>query len=350
MIIYFHVPGFYAAVEQADNPQLRGRAVIVGGDPRKRGSVTSASAEARGRGVLPGMLSEEALELCPDATLRPTRLRRYREVARELRALLRGATDRLEEDGLDGTYLEPPAGTDAVPLAAELSVSAQAETGVRAVAGIGPTRFVAYLAGMDPGPGGIRRIPEEQALAFLAPFPVSALWGLGPSTAEKLAARNIATVGDLQRCSHEELEASVGRHAASFLALANAQERDPLRPSPRAKSLSQEETLAEPSVDLRLLGDRIFELAGRLEALLERERRIARTVTLSLRYVDGTQVTRTQTPMQPVGTQTEVRDVALELLARTHAGTRLVRRLRLQVSNLTPRSGDADPRQLRLFP
>ena len=349
MIIFLYVPGFYAAVEQADHAPLRGRPVIVGGDPRKRGSVTGASAEARELGVVIGMPSQEALELCPDASVRPTRLRRYREVAGEIRALVRRMTDRIEEDGLDSTYLEPPARTEPIPFAAELCVRVHGETGIATVAGIGPTRFVAYLAGQDPGPGGIRAVSEDEALGFLAAFPTSSLWGLGPSTAEKLAANGIRSVAELQRCSLAELEALVGRNAAAFRALACAEEHRPLRPSPRAKSLSQELTLAEPSVDLRLLGDRIQELAGRLEALLERERRLARTVSLSLRYVDETGVTRSQTTRLPIRAQAEIRDVALELLGRTHAGARLVRRLRLQVAKLSAGPASEDPRQLRLF-
>lgn len=349
MIIFLTVPGFYAAVEQADHPPLRGRPVIVGGDPRKRGSVTSASAEARLRGVTTGMRSDQALELCPDAALQPTRLRRYREVAGEIRALVRRMADRLEEDGLDSTYLEPPPRTEPVAFAAELCVRVQAETGIPAVAGLGPSRFIAYLAGQDPGPGGIHCVREEEALAFLAPFPTSSLWGLGPSTAEKLSAHGIHRVGDLQERSLAELEALVGRNAAPFQRLASGVEQSPLRPSPRAKSLSQEVTLAEPTGDLRLLGDRILELATRLEALLERERRVARTVSLSLRYVDDTGVTRSQTPREPIRAQGEIRDAALELLSRTHAGPRLVRRLRLQVANLSVGPRSEDPRQLRLF-
>ena len=349
MIIFFHVPGFYAAVEQADNPSLRGQPVIVGGNPRKGGNVTSATGQARERGVEPGMPVQEALERCPGAAFRPTRLRRYREVAREKRAILRTAIERLEEEGLDITYLEAPSRSDPTPLAAELCVRVHADLGIRAVAGIGSTRFVAFLAGQDPGASGIRQVPRDGAREFLAPHPVSVLWGLGPATAEKLSQHGIATIGDLQQLALAEIEALVGRNAPGFHALARAEERSPLRPSPRVKSLSQELTLPESTADVGLLSDRLLDLAGRLESLLGRERRLARTVSLSLRYVDETQGTRTRTLPQPVNTQNEIHAVALELLSRTHAGARLVRRVRLQVANLIVRRADADPRQLRLF-
>ena len=154
MIIFIHIPGFYAAVEQADNHELRGRPVVVGGDPRKRGSVTGVSVEARKRGVVEGMEAREALERCPEAVFRRTRLKRYRAVAAETRALLRATTDRIEEFGVDGTFLEVPPQIEALPLAAELCVHMQAELALHSVAGIGPTRFIAYLGARHPRSGG----------------------------------------------------------------------------------------------------------------------------------------------------------------------------------------------------
>ncbi len=349
MIIFIYIPGFYAAVEQADNHELRGRPVVVGGDPRKRGSVTGVSAEARKRGVVEGMEAREALERCPEATFRRTRLKRYRAVAAETRALLRATTDRIEEFGVDGTFLEVPAQTEALPLAAELCVHVQAELALNSVAGIGPTRFVAYLGARHPGPGGIREVKREEALGFLGRFPLTEIWGLGPATAKKLAASGLDSIGDLQRIPLDELEGLAGRNAATFRSLALGEDVAPLRPRPPAKSLSQERTLSEATLDLRALGDELLELAGQLEKMLAREQRAARTVTLGLSYVDGTQVTRTQTFDVSVDGQTEIGEAALQLLARTQAGARHVRRLRLQVSNLRTGSREGDGRQLRLF-
>jgi DNA polymerase-4 len=349
VILLFHIPGFYAAVEQADVPALRGQPVIVGGDARKRGRVTAASAEARALGVAAGMSVADALARCPGAALRPTRLRRYRDVARDVRAVLRGVCERLEEDGLDSTWLEVPAREEPVAFAAELVVRVQSALGIAAVAGIGPTRQVAWLAALDAGPAGIRAVPAERAHEFLAPQPVTRLFGLGPATAERLAAAGIATIGELAKRSAAELEPIVGRPAAALLALASAREPTPLRPSPRARSLAQEATLAEPTQDLRSIGDRLHELAARVEQHLERERRAARTVNLVLRFVDDTQVARTRTLRDPIHTQAELRDAALELLSRTQAGPRRVRRIRLQVTGLSARRATEDPRQLRLF-
>ncbi len=349
MIIFIHIPGFYAAVEQADNHELRGRPVVVGGDPRKRGSVTGVSVEARKRGVVEGMEAREALERCPDAMFRPTRLKRYRGVAAETRALLRATTDRIEEFGVDGTFLEVPPQLEALPLAAELCVHMQAELGLHSVAGIGPTRFVAYLGARHPGPGGIREVKPDEVLSFLSRFSLTEIWGLGPATAKKLAASGLDSIGDLQRIPQEELEQLAGRNAATFRSLALGEDVAPLRPRPPAKSLSRERTLSEATLDLRSLGDELLELAAELEGMLTRERRAARTVTLGLSYVDGTQMTRTQTVDEAIDGQTEIGEAALQLLVRTQAGARHVRRLRLQVSNLRAGGRESDARQLRLF-
>jgi DNA polymerase-4 len=349
MIVFLKVPGFYAAVEQADEPSLRGVAVIVGGNPSKHGSVTAASPEALAAGVQPGMEMGEALALCPGAHVRTTRLKRYREVAAEIRELVRGVTDRIEELGLDGTFLELPGSTDVLRQVAELCVSVQARLGVRSVAGIAPTRFAAYLASQRPGPGGILQVRPQELQAFLDRFPVTEIWGLGPTTAARLEELDVKTIGDLRKLGLAELRPIAGRNAEAFLDLACGRSDDPLQPKARAKSLSQERTLASPSADLRALGDELDELAGQLEAVLARERRGARTITLGLGYVDGTQVTRTQTLDRPATGRGEIADAALQLLGRTQAGVRQVRRVRLQLANLCALEGEGEPRQLRLF-
>src|SRR5262245_50669555 len=349
MIVFILVPGLYAAVEQADNPALRGRPVVVGADPAKRGTVTSASREARARGVHEGMETKRALELCPDAVLRPTRLERYREVAAELRALLRAETDRIEELGLEGNFLELPTGPDIVARVAELCVRVQAELGIAAVAGVGPTRFVANLCARHAGPGGIRKLEEAEVSDFLAPFPVTEIWGLGPATAQRLSERGVHTIAALRAVAPAELAAIVGRGAAAILEYARGADKEPLRPKPRARSLSQERTLEEPAIDLRSLGELLDSLAERLERALARERRAAQTVTLGLSFVDGTQVTKSQSLPAPATEQRAFAEAAHELLARTQAGARAVRRIRLGLSGLTRAESPADTRQLRLF-
>ncbi|MCP4007341.1 MAG: hypothetical protein GY725_24425 [bacterium] len=349
MIVYIHVPGFYAVIEQADDSGLRGRPVIVGGNPGKRGTVTSVSREAAQFDIVTGMRVEEALKLCPEAEIRPTRLKRYREVGAEIRALLRNEHERIEEFKPGGTFIEPLPSVDPVTTAAELCVRLKTELGLAACAGIGPSKYVAYMAANHSGESGLREVKLDEVREFLGGFAVTEIWGLGPSSAEKLAESGFQRISDLQDLAVEELKEIVGRNADQFLQLARGEDDDPLKPNPRPKSISQERTLDEPTVDLRSLGEEIQELAGLIETLLARERRAAGTLTLGLAYVDGTQITRTQSVDPAISTRAEIAEVALQLLVRARAGVRRARRLKLQVTRLRSVSDSGDNRQLRLF-
>ena len=349
MIVFILVPGLYAAVEQADDPALRGRPVIVGGDPAKHGTVTGASREARARGVEEGIETRRALELCPNAILRKTRLKRYRELVAELRELLRAGSERLEELGLDGTFLELAPPGDTLARAAELCVRLQAEFGIATVAGIAPTRFAAVLAARHAGPGGIRRVEEAEVEEFLGPFPVAEIWGLGPATARKLAEHGIHSIAELRVLDAARLAELIGARANAILEYARGADRGRLAPKPRTRTLSQEQTLDLPSVDLRALAEAIEALAARLAGTLTRERRAARTVTLVVSYLDGTRASRTQRLEAPTCEIRELVDAGVALLARTHAGARAVRRLRLAVAGLERVAPGAEGRQLRLF-
>jgi DNA polymerase-4 len=349
MILYVYVPGFYAAVEQADHPDLHGRPTVVGGDPRKHGLVTSVSAEAAARGVRDGMPMVEALERCPDAQVRPTRMRRYREMASAVLAVCWRYTERLEPSGLDGVYLDLPDSADPLETAAEVCLRVRSEAGVPAVGGLGPTRFVAHAAARHCGEGGIRRVSSEEAAAFLADLPVTEIWGLGPASAGRLEEHGIRRIGDLQGCTLERLEEIVGRLAPTFHRLALGQDNEGIRPRPRPKSISQEKTLEQPTADLATLREEIADLAGRLAAILEREGRTARTVTLGLGFLDDQEMSRVQTEPQPVFGQAEIREIAVGLLGRARPEARMIRRLRLQLTNLSAREHAGPPRQLTLF-
>ena len=214
---------------------------------------------------------------------------------------------------------------------------------------MGPTRFVSHLAARHCGEGGIRLVEREEARAFLAELSVTEIWGLGPASAARLAEHGIERIGQLQERSLEELERIVGRIATTFRPLAFGEDEDRIRPRPRPKSVSQEQTLSEPTVDVGTLTDRISELAGRIAQVLQREGRAARTVTLGLEFVDTQQLTRTQTVERPLATHAEIRECAIALLGRARSESRLVRRLRLQVANLSRREPEGEPRQLDLF-
>jgi len=346
-LLYADVPGFYAEVERAANPALAGRPVLVGGDPRKRGLVQAATADARAAGVTDGMLVVDALERCPQARALRTDMARYREADKRLRAVFARFAERIEPAGMGAAWLEPePGGEPLASLAAALRDAVASELRLPLRVGAAPVKFLARLAAEEAGPGGFRAIEAGQVEAFLHPLPAARLPGVGARTTERLAELGVHTVGELLAVERERVERALGKHALAILAAARGQGDDRVRAA-HSQSLSQETTLAEPSVDRALLAETLRAQADRLERALGLEGLTARRVTLKLRYADGERITRSTSLERPVRAAGELLDVALALLERTQAGTRPVRLLGLAASALQrPRRDD---RQLELF-
>jgi DNA polymerase-4 len=347
-LLFAEVPRLYAEAERAADPSLAGRPVIVGGDPRKRGLVQSATLDALAAGVAVGMPVLEALERCPAARVRRTNMRAYRELAGRLRACLRLATAQLEPAGLEAAYLEVEAGAEAaLELARRLQREVQDTLRLPLRVGIAPVKFVAKLAAEEAGPGGVRRVGPEDLRAFLEPLPVERLPGVGPHTLAALGELGIATVGELAAARREAVEERLGNHGLALRAAAGGQGEARLRPAPHSRSLSQETTLDPSERDLALLEGLLADLAGGLATALARERLGARRLVLKVRYADQESVTRSRTLGRAVAGAAELGELARELLRRTQAGERPVRLLGLAAFRLAARP--RDDRQLPLF-
>lgn len=348
MLLYAVVPGFYAAIERAADPTLRGRPLLVGGDPRKRGAVQSATPDALDAGVSLGMPMLEALERCPRAKAIRTDMRRYREVSAHLRACFRNETARVEPCGLDAAWLDV-GGSDeeAEVIAGRLRERVREELGLSLAVGSASVKFVARLAAEGCGAEGFFEVPPAEVHAFLDPLPVTALPGVGQRTAATLGEMDVARVADLRRLGRETVEKQLGNHGLGILDYAEGRDRGVLRAAPHPRTLGQEVTLPEDELDRGTLGERLTELAGGLESALRRERLAAKRVVLKLRYGDHETVTRSRTLVHPVAQAAELRELAQALLDRTQAGARPVRGLGLQAAGLV--RSRRDDRQLDLF-
>lgn len=342
------VRGFYAEIERTVDPRLRERAVIVGGDPRKHGTVQSVSEEALAAGVTPDMPMREALERCPHARVLKTNMKAYREVAAKLRACFRSETERVEPAGLDAAYLDA-SGVDEAPeaIALRLRERVASTLGLPLRVGIGPVRFVAKLAAEEAGDGGVLCVRPGELRRFLDPLPVAKLPGVGPRTQEALAALGAAHVADLVKLGRERLEEKLGNHGRAIFALAQGIDGAAVRPAPHPRTVSHEVTLATPEVDRGALETRLAELAGNVEATLARERLAAKRLVLKVRYADHEETTRSRTEKHALARAPELLALAADLLARTQAGTRPIRGLGLAVSTLVQKR--RDDRQLDLF-
>lgn len=348
MLLYAAVPDFYAEAERAASSALTSRPVIVGGNPRKRGLVQSATADARAAGVAVGMSVVEALEHCPEARALRTDMRRYREVASHLRACFRRFTDRVEPAGLEAAFLEPARSDQPVDaLARALRERVGKELRLPLRVGIAPVKFLAKLAAEASGNEGVLRIETEDVADFLAPLPVTRLPGVGARTAAKLAELSVNTVGELAGLRRAVLEEHLGNHGLAILGYAQGRDETRLRAMPHPRSLSQELTLDADELDRAVIQERVLALAQRLESGLAVERLAAKRVTLKIRYADQEQTTRSCTLVRPVSTASDLARLASELLERTQAGMRPIRLLGLAVASLV--RSRRDDRQLDLF-
>jgi DNA polymerase-4 len=348
-ILFAEVPGFYAAVERAEDPALAARAVIVGGDPRKRGRVQAATLDALAAGVEIDMPMIEALQRCPHARAVRTNMSHYRDVSRRLMVTLRRVHPQLEPFGIGAAYAALSAVKPTEPqVAEEMRLAVEAELGLPLRIGIASGKFIARLAAQQLHESGIRQIPNGEEHDFLAPLDVTRLDGVGRKTAATLDSAGARTIGDVITLGRARLEEMFGAHGLRIHASAAGRDDEPVRAVSRPQSISRESTIQTELLDLTVLMEQLAGLAQQLEDELRRQKLAAGKVALKVRYADQGAVNRSRTLPGPIAQARELLNAAEQLLRRTQAGARPVRGLGLQLSALVPATeGD---RQLKLFP
>jgi DNA polymerase-4 len=372
VIFHLDMDAFYAAVEQRDNPALRGKPVIVGSPPTQRGVVCAASYEAHKFGVRSAMPSATAGRLCPNGIFVPTRMEKYKLESAKIMELLTQTGAALEPMSIDEAYLdlsevvrnglaepaEPqPDETNgalshpgdralyaAMPIAKELKRRIFSERQLTATIGIAANKLLAKLASDFKKPDGLTLIPERDKVEFLRPLPVRALHGVGRVTEQILNRAGLETVGDLQTYSGD-LRALVGSFAARLKAFAFGGDDRPLELDETIKSISSEETFLRDTDDRKILRKSLRDQATDVSAKLQRKQLAAQTVQVKLRYGDFTTLTRQITVEEPVMKAGEIYRLACFLLARERLVSRPLRLLGLSVSHLDLPAG----RQLVLW-
>jgi DNA polymerase IV len=298
-IIHVDMDEFFAAVEKLDRPDLRGRPLLVGGDPRGRGVVSTASYEARPHGCRSGMPMATAIRLCPHAIVLPVRFERYRQLSDQVFAILEQFSPLMEPLSIDEAFLDVT-GCErllgpAERIAASLKERIFRETRLTASVGVAPNKFLAKLASDLKKPDGLVVLTQENAQRTLAPLPVSKIWGVGPAGAKALAGIGVHTVGELRRLSERTLAGRFGEWGLHCHRLARGLDSRPVEPDSRAKSIGQEETFAEDVAELDYLRNVLLEQAQEVARRLRRHGLKAKTVTLKIRYGDFTTITRSRT-------------------------------------------------------
>jgi len=312
---------FFAAVEELDDPKLRGRPVIVGGDPDRRGVVSTANYVARRFGVHSAMSAAVARRLCPSAVFLRPRFDRYRELSHAVMAILDDYFDVREQVSIDEAYGElPPGVVGCVPaqrIATELRARVREETGLVISVGVGRNKSIAKLASDLSKPDGLLVVKPGAEAAFLHPLPVGRLNGVGPHTRERLAALGVATVGDLARRTQEELASALGKHGAWLWRLAQGDDDRPVvADHGPPKSVSCEDTFERDISDLDRAEEQVRRLATEVAERVREKRLIGRSVTLKVRWSDFHIITRQQPLAQPTADAQPIVASAIELLAR----------------------------------
>jgi len=347
--VFLHVDmdAFFASIEQRDNPELRGKPLVVGAAADRRGVVCAASYEARKFGVRSAMPSRTAAKLCPAAIFVRPRMDVYRSESRLIMEVLRGFSDVIEQVSVDEAYLdissrcESPEGDaalfEAVPMAKELKQRIRDERQLTASIGIASNRFLSKLGSDFQKPDGLTLIPDRDKVEFLRPLPVSRIPGVGPVTARTLAARGFQLIADLQDRS-EELPGIVGSWASKLRERAFGNDDRPIDTSDERKSISSETTFEVDTDHRPTLRHALKELADDVASTLAKESALAHTVQVKVRYSDFTTLTRQVRLELPVASAGEIYRAACHLLARDKLVQRPLRLIGIGLSTLVPPS------------
>jgi DNA polymerase-4 len=317
-IIHVDMDAFYASVEQRDDPQLRGKPVIVAWRGN-RSVVCAASYEARKFGVRSAMPAVRAERLCPNGVFLPPDFPRYRAVSRQAREIFKRHTDLIEPLSLDEAYLDVTENKTGLPTATQVARTIReqirTELHLTASAGVAPNKFLAKIASDWRKPDGLFVIQPEEADSFLLPLAVGRLPGVGKVMEEKLRGFDVQTVGDLRKMELATLEGRLGRYGGCLYELARGIDESEVIPDRPTKSISAEDTF-ERDVLLTETEPMIRRLAEHTWAASRKESRIARTVVLKLKTSEFKILTRSHTPACPPSSCEELTSIALSLRDR----------------------------------
>jgi DNA polymerase IV len=344
VILHLDMDAFYASVEQRDHPALKGKPVIVGAPPTQRGVVCAASYEARRFGVRSAMPSVTAGRLCPNGVFIRPRMDVYVTESREIMALVGNlAGDQIEKMSIDEAYVDVSAGCQgttpddslelALPLARQIKAAIVQRRQLTATIGIAPNKLLAKLASDYQKPDGLTLVRESEKRDFLRPLKVSVLYGVGPATAQALAAVNLHTVADLQDYQGD-LRTVVGSWGPELRRFALGDDERPLDLGDEVKSISSENTFLQDTDDRPTLRTCLREQASEIAEKMERRRLAAHTVQVKVRYGDFTTLTRQISVDEPFAVATEVYRLACWLLAKERLVHRPLRLLGLGVTGL----------------
>jgi DNA polymerase-4 len=338
---------FYASVEQLDNPELRGKAIAVGGSS-ERGVVSAASYEARKYGVKSAMSSVIAKRNCPHLIFVKTRFDRYREISQRIREIFYEYTDLVEPLSLDEAYLDVTENKKGNPsaslIAKEIREKIKEKTGLNASAGISINKFIAKIASDFNKPNGQKTVNPEEVEEFLEVLDIRKFHGVGKVTAEKMYMLGIFTGKDLKTKSLDYLTEKFGKSGAHYFNVVRGIHLSEVKPNRIRKSLGAERTFNENISSEIFMLERLENIAEEIERRLKKSKVAGKTITLKIKYSDFTQQTRSKTVSFYISSKELILENARELLYQEKMKDS-VRLLGISLSNLNTDKNEKKPKE-----
>jgi DNA polymerase-4 len=335
-IIHVDMDAFYASVEQMDHPELKGKAIAVGGGG-KRGVVSAASYEARKFGVKSAMAGSLAIKLCPHLIFVKTNFDRYREISQKIRKIFYDYTDLVEPLSLDEAYLDVTENKKGNPSASLIAKDIRArilnEVGLTASAGISINKFIAKVASDYNKPNGQKTVNPEEVLEFLEQLDIRKFYGVGKVTAEKMYQKGIFTGADLKQKSLEYLDENFGKSGRYYYYIVRGIHNSEVKPHRTRKSLAAERTFSENLSSEIFMLEKLTHIAEEVAKRLSKNKVAGKTITLKIKYSDFTLQTRSKTLPYYISDKSVILETAKDLLYQEKLNNS-VRLLGISLSNL----------------
>lgn len=337
-IIHIDMDAFYASVEQRDNPEYRGKAIVVGGSPQGRGGVVAtASYEARKYGIRSAMASKKAQELCPHVIFVYPRFAVYKEVSEKIREIFRRYTDVIEPLSLDEAYLDVTEDKQgigsAIEIAKRIKQAIKDELQLTASAGVSVNKFIAKIASDYNKPDGLTFIGPSAVTEFMEQLPVEKFFGVGKVTAQKMRNMNLYTGADLKKLTEDELVDLFGKTGRFYYQIVRGIDDREVHISRETKSVGAEDTFPYDLTTVEEMNTELGRIAGLVQARLQRYKLKGRTITVKIKYSNFKQITRSMSIQNPTNDVDTIASVAKELLLSTSPAGQPTRLLGISLSN-----------------
>ena len=349
-VMHVDMDAFYASVEIMDNPELKGKPVIVGGvEINNRGVVSTASYEARKYGVHSAMPIYKAKKLCPDGIYISGRMERYQEVSKKIHKIFHKYTPRVEKISIDEAFLDLKGCHklfgSSKKIGKNIKKEIQDKVGLTASVGISKNKFLAKLASTIDKPDGFKIVYNEEVSDFLSDLPIGMLWGVGNKTEKLLHEQGVKTIGMLKKIPKRELENQFGKLGIKLYNLARGKDQREVVSEEEIKSISQEETFSENLSSNLNIFSALMGMTEKVSERLHNKNLKGKTVFIKVRYSNFKTYTRRKTLKNYISSTDLIYDTAKKLLIENNLLTKEIRLLGVGVSNLS----SENQQQLSLF-